>query len=718
MLSENVFVPDPVDTAAALAWDAAVAAARASLYQHNAAAAGIAAQLRLDVPTSPASQAQAALGATATALTTAINALATVQQTQAEAGSAAQVADAAVLTADADLAAATKKVSDALGAMMASSTTSAVLSATVDGLALRERYRAGGASQPPVWDMATVPFRLHSGDAAIDPQVILPVVGDLDQVTLARLLDDLDDGVDAIADLVAAEGIHHLVGGNLERSGAALEIAASGTVPDDLDVITTPVPGYDVTIRVLVLGDTAPTAPWQGTEPSVVATADPAYAAWLAGLMPDPQRVHLTAVALDGDSRTSLGAVSITADQLELDAIGWLRVAADPGELAARVARVARPLLTRQLGIPATGPVVAVPAPTMPPDGIPLAALLAACAAARRVVSGARALQASDLAAAGEQPAPPTPDVVATTVAAVKTVQAALTALDSDLAAAPSSSGDTLVAVLLRASALGLSEATPTLAVAPVPDDVLRSLAAAARTRLASRLALPPFTVSDAGPDATLAAARDLLPTLCGGPVPLLLPVPLPTAAAVHDDLREGSDPLPGATPAAVRQWLLDYALVRPAVGALLDAHDAAEALGATATLRPRATHLPRQAATTWAGADPAPPPGLIHLVALRTGGLPVPNVVAGLAVDTWVQTVPNLDHDTAVAFHYDEPDADPPQAILLAVAPSTDPARTPAAWDLASLVGVVTSTMGLASDRAVAADLVADATVQIGSGP
>ena len=219
MLAENVIVPDPVNYAALTAWNNAVAAARAQVALHTANAASIAASLRLDLPTSPASVAQANLGATASALATANSALATAQQEQTRAQNDARTADAAVLAAQAAEAAATKRVSDALAARMASATTSAALSATVDGLALRERYRVGGGATPPVWDLATIPFRATAAEVPLDPQVSLPVVGDADHRAVLKVLDDLDDSVDAIADLVAAEGIHQLVGGNLARPG-------------------------------------------------------------------------------------------------------------------------------------------------------------------------------------------------------------------------------------------------------------------------------------------------------------------------------------------------------------------------------------------------------------------------------------------------------------------------------------------------------------------
>ena len=43
---------------------------------------------------------------------------------------------------------------------------------------------------------------------------------------------------------------------------------------------------------------------------------------------------------------------------------------------------------------------------------------------------------------------------------------------------------------------------------------------------------------------------------------------------------------------------------------------------------------------------------------------------VAGLMIDYWVERIPYRNQTAAVAFGYDQPDAEPPQAILLGMSP------------------------------------------------
>jgi hypothetical protein len=42
--------------------------------------------------------------------------------------------------------------------------------------------------------------------------------------------------------------------------------------------------------------------------------------------------------------------------------------------------------------------------------------------------------------------------------------------------------------------------------------------------------------------------------------------------------------------------------------------------------------------------------------------------IATGLVIEEWNETIPNLEETTGITFHYDAPNAEPPQAVLLAV--------------------------------------------------
>jgi hypothetical protein len=720
----DIEISEPADGTATAQWASQRAAAARQLSAAQTNAAQLTAALAAPAATAAfdaAAKAQTATGNAQGDVSRAIQA-----QTAAQAA-VAQFEANDLADASSAVAAATKAVADQLALLLSQASTSTALTATVDGLALRQRYRSALASQPPMWDLATIPLRASSSSTPLDPEITLPAVGDTDYTPLIAVLDRLDDLVDAVADLITAEGVHHLVNGNPARSGAALDIAASGTVPDDLDVIRTPLTGYDITHRVLVLAPAAPAAAWRAVTAGAAATADPALDAWVSTLLPDPATVHLTATRLDPADGTPGPPLALTADGLGLGPLDWVRLSADPAELAARVAREARTRWAATLGPAAsTGPVI-IAAPEPPDPAVTTVAdLIAAATAVRALLQASRALAPGDLAAAG-QDAPPGNDAAAAALTRAGAVESLVAGVLAGLAAAaaPPAAGaktlsaDSVLTTLLAAAALGVAEAVPALDQGVPALAVLTAQAQAARTRLAARLSAGPVTAVPGDPATTLAQVRDRTAALCGFALPVLVPVPAPADQKVIADLGPGSVRISGAGPAPVRQWLYDHARVRPACAALVNAYDIAQSLGTPAGLDVRATHLPATGdAVGWAGDSDTPPPAVTNIVAARQVGTDPAHALIGLAVDAWTQTIPDEQIHTGLAFHYDRPTATAPQALLVAIAPDITAGRQPGTWDLDTLLDTVTSAIALASDRARAAELDPDAAVALHDTP
>jgi hypothetical protein len=68
-----------------------------------------------------------------------------------------------------------------------------------------------------------------------------------------------------------------------------------------------------------------------------------------------------------------------------------------------------------------------------------------------------------------------------------------------------------------------------------------------------------------------------------------------------------------------------------------------------------------------------------------------------GLLVDEWNETIPDADEDTGFTFHYDRPNSEPPQALLLAL-----PTRFQGRWQWADLVDALHETLDMARLRAI----------------
>jgi hypothetical protein len=75
----------------------------------------------------------------------------------------------------------------------------------------------------------------------------------------------------------------------------------------------------------------------------------------------------------------------------------------------------------------------------------------------------------------------------------------------------------------------------------------------------------------------------------------------------------------------------------------------------------------------------------------------------SGLLLDEWVETIPNRDETTGLAFHFDRPNSEPPQSLLLAVTP-----QLAGGWQWEDLVDTLHETLELAKKRAVEPDALA----------
>jgi hypothetical protein len=111
---------------------------------------------------------------------------------------------------------------------------------------------------------------------------------------------------------------------------------------------------------------------------------------------------------------------------------------------------------------------------------------------------------------------------------------------------------------------------------------------------------------------------------------------------------------------------------------------------------------LPFKSTDVWAGSkttDPTALRGKVSLVIQRAGTLPVAatDSLAGLYIDEWSEVIPSAKRTTGVAFHYDNPGAEAPQAVLLAV--PADPTKK---WDTGEVVATILVAMDLAKVRAV----------------
>ncbi|MFG2577023.1 hypothetical protein [Streptomyces sp. NPDC048481] len=538
----------------------------------------------------------------------------------------------------------------------------------VDGMAL-VRAGAGAPDLPSVIDGA-------------------PVVPPGDRAVVAPLLDDLADALDAVGDLVLAESVHQLVGGNPVRAGLTADTLGRGEdVPDTFRVLRTPHRARALTHRVAALLPAEPGTPtgWPGDP---LAALQPALESWVAHLLGPASGWTLTGTlgtpsgaghggdgqdggdpgageSGDGQGGDGLGAGSrgdgqavggsdpagdghagarpfaVTADRLGAGALRTVLevAAAEPAGLRGAVQAV--------LGVP--------PGTAVTFTGPGWNALHGRAVRIRSLLSTAQPLLPAHL--------PAEPGTAAADTTALRTRLAAF-------AASPAAAGHPALP--------GLRE----LAAAQVTPDSAESW---------------------------LAKARAALTEVLGADLPLLPDVTAPTGPPAGRA---------GLTGADVEDWLRRNAAVRPTVRTL---HETLLLAGARAdrTEPLRAAQHPTAEADAWiGGAFPTGrrPPATVHLVWHAPAAGPAPGAaVAGVVLDEWIELLPGSDQPpppdgpapadggvaqtelTGVAFHYDRPDAKAPHSLLVAVPPDLE-----RGWTSDGLVQVLRETLELAKLRAV----------------
>lgn len=555
----------------------------------------------------------------------------------------------------------------------------------VDGVKLRAAWQAGTLQIGQYWG-AGLPLPSPPANA--------------DQTAVLALLQDIDDRMDALADLSLTESVFQIMRGNYGRAGGMLDAVSRGDHPPDPDVVTTPRAGTDITHRLMLLLAGAPpaVAAWSG---GPRALAEPWLGNWIASRLPDPATVRCRV------GWTAAGAVqSVTVSLADLavgplDLIAMADAADQPqkSELESRIVYKAAP--------PAGATAITITYDTtgLTPGSHRFPDVMFAVRTLRDLLGSARALGP----AAFSLPESDAADAGGTVdTGDMKTrADALLTQLGNDITALQTALGNVATApqpvmdALLACSFYGVPGAMPH------PPAIGGDLAEQGTTVLAElqkRQAAAGMTSATMTVDDLLAVITTVL-----GKGALVLPhFTAPDLAGVQSSFAQSSA-MTAADPLAPSRWLLQLSHVRPAPMRLDLTMSTTELLGAPHMSGLTLAQLPPTANDRWLGLplDPAHPlaQGRVAIEAIAVGDPAAAPVFAGLMLDEFLDRIPSPNTSAGVAFHFDEPDARAPQTLLLAVCP--DSRKT---WDFDLLRTILEETLELAKIRGVDLDSLQEA--------
>lgn len=574
----------------------------------------------------------------------------------------------------------------------------------VDGLALVRRWEQGkqGASTSP-WTMATIPFgeRVNQKTPALPPF-------DLNNVDFRALkgeLEFLEHAIDAVSDALLAESVHQVVRGNPLRAASTVEAVAGGEVPPpELEVVRTPRTGIALTHRVVSLFSGDPQLPthWLGSSPR--AKAEPRLNAWAGRLLPNPGTVRCLVDHLDEVTGKVLETKEVRLSQLGQAPLDY--VYALEGGTGGQQAEIEQRLLlhmrTRPDGFPA-GSLLRVNAQRMrewSTSDLSYGEFREALRTTKRLLTSVRALDGEDL-----NPPDRTADfrvdieeLNARASTAVTAFQQTLEDLSTQLAL-PSDLNE-LRELILRTSSFGVAGAVPLSAGNATADrDVLLAQALSIHKELTQRK--EQLDTLGASPvESQLKHAMARLQVIFGKAF-IVLPCFRPANTEDLEKALADSDNVQGNDPLVAPTWFLRMARVREGMSNLSAALSYAEALKTGERLRLKVAQLPYTEHDRWVGLPLADgkslPGGKLSIVVQSSGSLDVRKPLAGVLIDEWVEVVPNQTETTGIALQYDQPNAAPPQTILIAVPPELD-----VPWTIWSLQQILLESLDLARIRAV----------------
>jgi hypothetical protein len=596
----------------------------------------------------------------------------------------------------------------------------------VDGLALQRKWQA--LNPPGAVASLDMLLSLLGQIKKPDGQMIKKLDDQLkaraiqESAGLIAELNLLDDAVDALSDALLAESVHHAVQGNPLRTASTLDAAAGGAVPPELEVVRTPRTGIALTYRLVALFAATPALPPEWPQPAQPhrADAEPLLNAWAAKLLGNPNKVRCLVERYDPATGATLETKELRLSELRLAPLDLIYAVQGARDVQLREIeeRICYALMRNPDGFAPDSALRINPkrGSGWAADDLSCGDLVELSRTARRLFSGARALDANDLNLP-ERTQPASVDVAELSGRADKAEQT-LQAIKADLqpwlnsATAPDDL-ETLRDALVRASHCGVPGAVP-LSAAGAGDaarDILLLQANAVAKEVARRdeqltTLKTSFKAATAPPDertfqvnrlqAVFGEAFVVLPRFTAGNAAEL-------EQALADSVKiQDNDPLAAVT------WFQRTARVREGVARLDASLHYAEALGAVERLNLIVAQLPFKSDDRWVGLPLKPDrplsPSRFSLIVQSAAKLDLKQPLAGLLIDEWVEAVPSASETTGLVFQYDQPDAAPPQSILLAVPPDLEQV-----WTIWTLQQVLLETLDLARLRAVDAEALMD---------
>lgn len=547
-------------------------------------------------------------------------------------------------------------------------------------------------------------------------------MGTSDFSTLSSIMDTLTDAIDGLSDALTAESVYQMARGNTSRTASTLAAIAQGDAPPpELEVARMPRSGTALTHRVLSLmsGPNTNTLGWLGADAGMRSGAEKMLNFWAFKLFGDGTKIRCTIERIDEATGAVAETRKLPLSELAitpLDVVYGVEAANTAAQAGAPLCEIEQQVLYHARhkagGFDALANLRLQHArPTDLAAGeVTLFDVLEQARAIRRLLQVARGATPEDL----NPPERTTQATIDLTELEARVVRAenALNAAHKGLVNLIARITTTTTAEMLRTALLKLGSFSiaPAIPVSPEGESPAAIAALVQQGQALLKISGPRLdqgAALRAQPSATEARGRSeqlaaRMRAVFGSSFVVLPRFSLDSAGASElTSTLAASTALQGGDALAANTWFARYARVRDGASCLGECLQRSEVLGAGARLNLSVAQLPFVAGEQWVGLPPAPGTSLPHnklsLVVHTIGTINTAQVITGLLIDEWVETVPNTSETTALAFQFDVPDSCAPQSVLIAVPPV--PGQD---WTTETLRRVLMETLDLAKLRAV----------------
>ncbi|MFT5824282.1 MAG: hypothetical protein ACI8ZM_005548, partial [Crocinitomix sp.] len=557
-------------------------------------------------------------------------------------------------------------------------------------------------------------------------------------------LDVIRNDMDAIADLLLSESVFQMARGNAERSGAVLKALSEGGFVQEPEIIHTPRTGAALTHRFGIQFDAAQTSHdfWtlNGTPRSF---AEPALNGWIGNQLPPVGKIQFN---IEYDTFvgeiTTTSPSTIVLTELNIEPIDLIYLVGDQGtnedaaELSSRLAYIIYKTLAvtddavvRILYTDDTG---------MDSDEFNLFKIMPLLSELKRLIGNSRPIEVNDYLLAAESQAGASPDLLFTNLdtsgAKNRIKQSAgidpgftenLTALIDDLDTAITNAGepvdpmpidptvtlDALRTEIIKGAAFGISHTFPAKLFDDSELERNKLVVLGKRAKGILNARLTKVTALMVEVDA-LTEAKEINiklseagQTLFGRSFKIFPEFELLNANQVNLS-RSNTNLLDMIGDMAAEEWMQTVAKVRNKITNYQKLRLLSDSLTGINAPDLTVTQLPVVSTTgdRWVGIELPES----HVVSGDTLSivfeLPENNnaaaLQAGMVIDEWVETIPDKNVETGVAMHYNQPNAEAPNALIMAVTP-----QLTGSWEWDDLMDTINETLSLAKKRAVEPD-------------